>query len=229
MAVGFGGVAGGARAAPVEHITGKVRPDIPSGDEAASGPATWVGKIVEMLENEVAEWPRNQWSENSSGDVAVELVAGDRVRRDGEGGGVQKLLSFWAGQLVLCQGEGGEFRKRRGKGSSGRRRRQCWAGPGGWAMLPVTVSVTVSVVSRRGEGRVAVAASGGSGWAGPGGRERASATVLAVPGVWVAVMANSEMKASWRCWRPDLGGERRWSAERRGLWSVKRKKGRPSR
>ena len=31
----------------------------------------------------------------------------------------------------------------------------------------------------------------------------------AVPEVWVAVMANSEMKASWRCWRPDLGGERR--------------------
>lgn len=124
MAVGFGSVAGGAGSAPVEHITGKVRPDIPSGDEATSGPATWVGKVVKMLENEVAEWPRDQWSENSGGDVAVELIASNRVGRDGEGGGVQKLLGFWAGQLVLCQGEGGELRKGRGKGSSGRRRRQ---------------------------------------------------------------------------------------------------------
>ena len=49
--------------------------------------------------------------------------------------------------------------------------------------------------------RAAVAAGGGDGWAGSGGRERASVTVLAVPGVWVAVIANSEMKASWRCWK----------------------------
>jgi len=55
MAVGFGGVAGGTGAAPVEHITGKVMPDILGGDEAASGAATRVGKIVEVLKNEVAK------------------------------------------------------------------------------------------------------------------------------------------------------------------------------
>ena len=97
MAVGFGGVAGGTRAAPVEHVTGKMWPDIPSGDEAASGPATWVGQVVKMLENEVAEGLRDQWSENSGGDVAVELVAGDRMRRNDEGGGMEKLLSLLAG------------------------------------------------------------------------------------------------------------------------------------
>ena len=63
--------------------------------------------------------------------------------------------------------------------------------------------------SGRGGVRAAVAAGGGDGWAGSGGRERASVTVLAVPGVWVAVIANSEIKASWRCWWLDLGEERR--------------------
>ena len=72
-----------------------MRPNIPGGDEAASGTATRVGKVVEVLENEVVKWPGNQWSKDSSGDVAVELVASDRVRRDGEG--VQELLGFWAG------------------------------------------------------------------------------------------------------------------------------------
>jgi len=195
MAVGFGDVADGTGAAIVEHITGKVRPNIPGGDEAASGAATRVGKVVEVLENEVAEWPGNQWSEDSSGDVAVELVASDRVRRDGEGGGVQFGQVSWccARERVENSGRGGERAAVAASSGNG------WAGPGGWAMLPVTVLVTVSVVSRRGEERVAVAASGGGGWAEPGGRERVSATVLAVPGVWVAVMANSEMKASWHC------------------------------
>ena len=53
--------------------------------------------------------------------------------------------------------------------------------------------------SRRGGVRAAVATGGGDGWAGLGGQERVSATVLAVPGVWAAVIANSEMKASWCC------------------------------
>ena len=94
MAVGFGSVAGGTRAAPVEHVTGEVRPNIAGGDDVASGAATRVGKVVEVLENEVAEWPGNQWSGDSSGDVAVELVASDRVRRNGEGVGSAKVAEY---------------------------------------------------------------------------------------------------------------------------------------
>ena len=43
VAVRFCGVAGGARAAPMEDITGKVRPNIPGGDEAAGSAATRMG------------------------------------------------------------------------------------------------------------------------------------------------------------------------------------------
>ena len=43
VAVSFCGVAGGARAAPMEDITGKVRPNIPEGDEAAGSAATRMG------------------------------------------------------------------------------------------------------------------------------------------------------------------------------------------
>ena len=54
-----------------------------------------------MLENEVAEWLRDQWSKDSSGDVAVELVSSNRMRGDGEGRGVEELLSLRTGELVL--------------------------------------------------------------------------------------------------------------------------------
>ena len=45
-----------------------------------------MGQVVEVLENEVAERLWDQWPEDSGGDVAVELVASDRVRGNGEGG-----------------------------------------------------------------------------------------------------------------------------------------------
>ena len=54
-----------------------------------------------MLENEVAERLRDQWSEDSSGDVAVELVAGDRVGGNGKGRRVEELLRFRTGELLL--------------------------------------------------------------------------------------------------------------------------------
>ena len=81
----------------MEHVKGKVRPNIPGGDEEVSGAATRVGKVVEVLENEVAEWLGNQWAEDSSGDVAVELVAGDRVGRNDEGAHTHTVRSLWAG------------------------------------------------------------------------------------------------------------------------------------
>ena len=43
VAVSFGSVAGCARAAPMEDITGKVRPNIPGGDQAAGSLATRMG------------------------------------------------------------------------------------------------------------------------------------------------------------------------------------------
>ena len=43
VAVSFCGVAGGARAAPMEDITGKVRPNILGGDEAAGSATTRMG------------------------------------------------------------------------------------------------------------------------------------------------------------------------------------------
>ena len=43
VAVSFCGVAGGARAAPMEDITGKVRPNIPGGNQAAGSSATRMG------------------------------------------------------------------------------------------------------------------------------------------------------------------------------------------
>ena len=43
VAVSFCSVAGGARAAPMEDIMGKVRPNIPGGDEAVGSAATRMG------------------------------------------------------------------------------------------------------------------------------------------------------------------------------------------
>ena len=43
VAVSFCSVAGGARAAPMKDITGKVRPNIPGGDQAAVSAATRMG------------------------------------------------------------------------------------------------------------------------------------------------------------------------------------------
>ena len=59
-----------------------------------------------MLENEVAERLGDQWPKDSSGDVAVELVAGDRVGRNGKGGRVEELLCFRTGELLLGNGKG---------------------------------------------------------------------------------------------------------------------------
>ena len=81
-----------------------------------------------MLENEVAERLGDQWPEDSSGDVAVELVAGDRVRGNGKGGRVEKLLHFRTGDLLLGKGKGGKFRERGSESSSGCRRRQWLSG-----------------------------------------------------------------------------------------------------
>ena len=86
VAVSFGSMASSARAAPMEDIPRKVRPNIPGGNKAAGSSAARMGQVVEVLENEVAERLWNQWPEDSSGDVAVELVASDRVRGNGEGG-----------------------------------------------------------------------------------------------------------------------------------------------
>ena len=54
-----------------------------------------------MLENEVAERLWDQRPEDSCGDVAVELVASDRVRGNGEGGRMKELLCFRTGELLL--------------------------------------------------------------------------------------------------------------------------------
>ena len=83
-----------------------------------------------MLENEVAERVRDQWPEDSSGDVAVELVAGNRVGGNGEGGRMEELLGFRTGELLLGKGKGGKFRERCSESSSGRRWRQWldWVG-----------------------------------------------------------------------------------------------------
>ena len=88
VAVSFSFVVGCARAAPVEDVMGKVRPNMLGGNKVAGSPATWVGQVVKMLENEVVERLWDQRLKDSSGDVAVELVAGDNVRGDSEGGGV---------------------------------------------------------------------------------------------------------------------------------------------
>ena len=75
-----------------------------------------------MLEKEMAERLRDQWPEDSSGDVAVELVAGNRVGGNSEGGRMEELLGFRTSELLLGQGKGGKFRERCSESSSGRRR-----------------------------------------------------------------------------------------------------------
>ena len=79
---------------------------------------------MEMLENEVAERLRDQWPQDSSGDVAVELIAGDWVGGNGKGGRMEELLGFRTGELLLGKGKGGKFRERCSESSSGRRWRQ---------------------------------------------------------------------------------------------------------
>ena len=127
MAVGFGGVAGGAGAAPAKDVSGEVRPDIAGRDKAARSTAARVGEAMEVLEKKMAQRLWDQWSENAGGDVAVELVAGDGVRGNGEGGGMEELLCFRAGELLLCKREGREIRWW-GEGRSGRQRRRGWGG-----------------------------------------------------------------------------------------------------
>ena len=56
-----------------------------------------------MLENEVVEWLGDQWPEDSSGNVAVELVAGDSVRGNGKGRRVEDLLRFLPHATGLLQ------------------------------------------------------------------------------------------------------------------------------
>ena len=81
-----------------------------------------------MLQNEVAERLGDQWPEDSSGHVTVELVAGNRMRGNGKGGRVEELLRFRTGELLLGEGKGGKFRERGSESSSGRRRRQWLSG-----------------------------------------------------------------------------------------------------
>ena len=76
------------------------------------------------MQNEVAERLGDQWPEDSSGHVTVELVAGNRVRGNGKGGRVEELLRFRTGELLLGEGKGGKFRVRGSESSSGRRWRQ---------------------------------------------------------------------------------------------------------
>ncbi len=39
------------------------------------------------------------------------------------------------------------------------------------------------------------------------GRDSASATTLVVPGKYLSWLVYSEIKARWRFWRPEVGGE----------------------
>ena len=101
MAVSFGSVASCAGTAPMEYIPREVGPNIPGRNKAVGSPATWMSQVVEMLEIKVMEWLWDQQSKDSGGHVTVEQVAGDRVRGECEGGGVEELLSFRTGELVL--------------------------------------------------------------------------------------------------------------------------------
>ncbi len=49
------------------------------------------------------------------------------------------------------------------------------------------------------------------------GRDSASATTLDVPGRYTSWLVYSEMKARWRCWRPEVSGETLWRAKIKGL------------
>ena len=61
-----------------------------------------------------------------------------------------------------------------------------------------------------------------------GRRLRASATKFDLPATCWTSEVNSQMLEKWRHWRADWGSEDLNKAETRGLWSVKRVKGRPS-
>jgi hypothetical protein len=49
------------------------------------------------------------------------------------------------------------------------------------------------------------------------GRDSASATTLDVPGRYTSWLVYSEMKARWRCWQPEVGGETLCRAKTKGL------------
>ncbi len=66
-----------------------------------------------------------------------------------------------------------------------------------------------SWTGEKGSAAAATTTATRAGEGGGDGRDRASATRLSCPGVWRAVIANSDMKASCRCWRAEFGGERR--------------------
>jgi hypothetical protein len=78
-----------------------------------------------------------------------------------------------------------------------------------------------------GAGKVGGAVGGCCVGAG-GGRLKASATTFSWPGVCLMSDVNSAMKESCRCWRADQGGVVRNRDVTSGLWSVSRRKRRPS-
>ena len=52
------------------------------------------------------------------------------------------------------------------------------------------------------------------------GRDSAFATTLDIPNTYTSWVVYSEMKARWRCWRPDASGDTLVRAHNSGLWSV---------
>ncbi len=61
-----------------------------------------------------------------------------------------------------------------------------------------------------------------------GGRERQSATMFSLPGRCTKLVVNSDKKDKWRCWREENGVLFFEMAATRGLRSVNRVKGLPS-
>ena len=122
VAVDFGSLTGETGATPGSDVTGKMRPDITGGNEAASSTDARMSQIMYVMENQFMKRLRNEGAEVASGNVTVKRIVIYLMLGMLEGARMEQLLSLRTRDLLLSQLKGGK----RGAGG-GRKRRKKWA------------------------------------------------------------------------------------------------------
>ena len=121
VTVDFGSLAGETGATPGSDVTGKMRPDITRGNEAASSPDARMSQIMDVMENQFTERLRTEGAEVAGGNVTVKRNVTYLMLGMSERGRMEQLLSLRTRDLLVSQLKRGK----RGAGG-GRKRRKKW-------------------------------------------------------------------------------------------------------
>ena len=101
VTVDFGSLAGETGTTPGSDVTGKMRPDITRGNEAASSPDARMSQIMDVMENQFTKRLRNDRAEMAGRNVTVKRNVIYLVLGMLEGGRMEQLLSL-RGQETCC-------------------------------------------------------------------------------------------------------------------------------